>query len=58
MSDACDLISGGLPVYSITKDLVEAVAKGCGMEPEDAHAIAVAAGISASVTTAITTGCP
>lgn len=58
MSDACDLISGGLPVYSITKDIVETVAKGCGMDPDDAHALGVAVGISASVTTAVTTGCP
>jgi hypothetical protein len=58
MSDASDLISSGLPVYSITKDIVEAIAKGCGMDPDDAHALGVAVGISASVTTAVTTGCP
>jgi hypothetical protein len=58
MSDACDLISGGFPVYAITKEVVESVAKGCGMDPDNAHALGVAAGISASVTTAVTTGCP
>jgi hypothetical protein len=58
MSDACDIISGGFPVYSITKDIVETVAKGCGMDPEDAHRLGVTAGITMSVTTAMTTGCP
>jgi hypothetical protein len=58
MSDACDILSGGFPVYAITKDIVETVAKGCGMDPDDAHALAVTAGITASVTTAVTTGCP
>jgi hypothetical protein len=58
MSDTWDVISSGLPVYSITKDIVEAVAKGCGMDPDDAHALGVAVGISASITTTVTTGCP
>jgi hypothetical protein len=58
MSDASDLISGGFPVYSITKDVVETVAKGCGMDPDDAHRLGVTAGITISVTTAMTTGCP
>jgi hypothetical protein len=58
MSDACDLISGGLPVYTITKDIVETVAKGCGMDPDDAHRLGVTAGITMSVTTVVTTGCP
>jgi hypothetical protein len=58
MSDAGDILSGGFPVYSITKDVVEAVAKGCGMDPDDAHALGVTAGITISVTTALTTGCP
>jgi hypothetical protein len=58
MSDAFDLRSSGLPVYPITKDIAEAIAEGCGMDPDDAHALSVAAGMSASVTPAVTTGCP
>jgi hypothetical protein len=58
MSDASDAISCGLPVYSITKDIVEAIAKGCGMNADDAHALGVAVGAGASVTTAVIVGCP
>jgi hypothetical protein len=58
MSDASDALCGGFPVYAITKDLVETIAKGCGMDPDDAHALGVAVGIGASVSTAVTIGCP
>jgi len=58
MSDASDVISCGLPVYSITKDIVETIAKGCGMDPDDARALGMAVGASASITTAVIVGCP
>jgi hypothetical protein len=58
MSDALDILSSGLPVYSFTKDVVTAVAKRCGIDDDDAHAIGVAVGAGVSVTTALTTGCP
>jgi hypothetical protein len=58
MCDAGDILSGGLPVYSITKDLVETVARGCGMDDDDAKALGIAVGAGVSITTALTTGCP
>jgi hypothetical protein len=42
--DADDILSVGLPVYSFTKDIVEAVAKGCGMEDKDAKALGISVG--------------
>jgi hypothetical protein len=56
--DADDILSVGLPVYSFTKDIVEAVAKGCGMDDKDAKALGISVGAGVSVTTALITGCP
>ena len=58
MADAGDILSIGLPVYSFTKDIVESIAKGCGMNSDDAKALGMTVGAGVSITTALTTGCP
>lgn len=58
MSDVGDVLSTGLPVYSVTKDVVSAVAKGCGMNDGDANRLGMAVGAGVSLGTALTTGCP
>jgi hypothetical protein len=47
-----------LPVYGVTKDVTEAIAKKCGMDDDSARIVGICTGATASFLTAITTGCP
>jgi hypothetical protein len=60
MSDKHDSFADHLPlpVYSVTKDVTETVAKKCGMAEESARIVGICTGASASFLTAITTGMP
>jgi hypothetical protein len=47
-----------LPVYSVTKDVTETIAKKCGMDEDNARTLGICTGATASFLTAITTGVP
>jgi hypothetical protein len=47
-----------LPVYAVTKDVTETIAKKCGMDEDSARIVGICTGATASFLTAITTGVP
>jgi hypothetical protein len=58
MSDSVGIFTLGLPVYNFVKDIAESAAKALGADADTAKAIGVAAGATASITTAVSVGCP